>query len=326
MCQHESTYTHDGLELPHTGAANVAQATRRRVVFWYYDESTFYANDRRQLRWVPKSEKAVPRVKGEGVSLMVAEFVSADYGFLRSPDGTESARVFFKAGKNRDGYFTYEDIEAQIDRAMDILEHHFPNDQHIFVFDNAKTHMKRAAEALSARRMSLYPTKDGNPLFGVDITVIEGGKETKRRVRMANGKLPDGTAQSLYFPEGHEQAGVFKGMAIILKERDINITGLLAQCPGFKCSPPALACCCRRILYNQPDFRDVETLLQARCRVRQFEVTYLPKFHCELNPIEQCWGAAKREYRKFPPSSKERDLEINVLAALNTISTLVIRR
>ena len=38
-----------------------------------------------------KSETAVPQAKGEGASLMVADFVSADYGWLWSPDGKEMA-------------------------------------------------------------------------------------------------------------------------------------------------------------------------------------------------------------------------------------------
>ena len=56
------------------------------VIFWNHDESTFFANDRRKLRWVHKSEGAKPYAKGEGASLMVADFVSADFGWLRSPD------------------------------------------------------------------------------------------------------------------------------------------------------------------------------------------------------------------------------------------------
>jgi hypothetical protein len=59
----------------------------RPVVLWCHDESIFYAHDRRKIRWVHGSEKAKPYAKGEGHSLMVADFVSADYGFLRSPDG-----------------------------------------------------------------------------------------------------------------------------------------------------------------------------------------------------------------------------------------------
>ncbi|KAH9912604.1 uncharacterized protein B0H18DRAFT_889682, partial [Fomitopsis serialis] len=46
----------------------------RRTVVWFHDESTFYAHDRRKKRWVHKSEKAKPYQKGEGASLMVADF------------------------------------------------------------------------------------------------------------------------------------------------------------------------------------------------------------------------------------------------------------
>ncbi|KAH8084939.1 hypothetical protein BXZ70DRAFT_877330, partial [Cristinia sonorae] len=46
----------------------------RRTVFWYHDESMFYAHDRHHTRWVRLSEKAKPRQKGEGASLMVADF------------------------------------------------------------------------------------------------------------------------------------------------------------------------------------------------------------------------------------------------------------
>lgn len=36
---------------------------------------------------------------------------------------------------------------------MDILEKHYPNKDHVFVFDNASTHQKRTDGALSAHRM-----------------------------------------------------------------------------------------------------------------------------------------------------------------------------
>lgn len=73
---------------------------------------------------------------------MVADFISADYGWLRSPDGAESAHVVIRPGVHRDGYFTHDDVIAQVTKAMDILTKHYPNNTHIFIFDNATTHVK----------------------------------------------------------------------------------------------------------------------------------------------------------------------------------------
>jgi transposase len=49
------------------------------------------------------------------------------------------------------------------------------------------------------------------------------------------------------------------------------------------------------------------------------EVLFLPKFHPELNPIEQCWGRAKWYYHQLPASSLEEDLEQNVIESLESI-------
>ncbi|OAX35147.1 hypothetical protein K503DRAFT_697445, partial [Rhizopogon vinicolor AM-OR11-026] len=39
-----------------------------------------------------------------------------------------------------------------------------------------------------------------------------------------------------------------------------------------------------------------------------------------------CWGCAKREYRKFPPSSKESDLERNVIMGLDSVTLESMRK
>lgn len=331
-------WSKDGTEVPVPDYWRL-DAGNRRVVIWYHDESTFYAHDRRLVYWQKKTGKGPkPKPKGEGISLMVADFVSADYGWLTSPDGNESARVLFKAGKNREGYFTNEEILEQATKAMDILQRHYPNEDHILVYDNAPTHLKRPSDALSAKDMSMKPTskKRQSFFFGVKIPVKDevtgkmvygsDGAVLKKKIPMTGAKFANGSPQSLYFPPDHQRAGVFKGMKNILNERGIDVTGLRAQCPNFKCEPPALDCCCRRILFNQPDFADVESCLETHCKERSFRVLFLPKFHCELNPIEQCWGAAKREYRMYPESSLEAGLERNVVKALATVNIISIRR
>ncbi|KZV69533.1 hypothetical protein PENSPDRAFT_608568 [Peniophora sp. CONT] len=298
----------------------------RWTVIWYHDESTFYANDRRLVRWVHTGEKPVPRAKGEGASLMVADFVSADYGWLASPDKKESARVLFKPGNSRDGYFTCDEICEQATTAMDILDKYYSNEDHVFIYDNAKTHSKREPWALSARKMTLGPSDKQLvkvPVRGADGKVI---KDQYTMEQMRGAKYRDGTPQPLYFPDDHStHAGLFKGMAIILAERGISTAGLRSQCKDFKCAPGATSCCCRRILFNEPDFTAVEPILFAHCRARGFRVVLLPKFHPELNPIEQCWGYAKRKYREMPKSSKEADLHRNVVSALAEVTTERIR-
>ncbi|KIK12901.1 hypothetical protein PISMIDRAFT_32293, partial [Pisolithus microcarpus 441] len=135
----------------------------RYVVVWFHDESTFYANDCHKVRWEHVDEDALPQPKGDGAAIMVAHFVSADYRFLQSPDGKESARILFRAGKSRDGYYSSNDILKQATQAMDILEKHFPGEDHIFIFDNATTHLKHAENALSACHMPKNPSKSWGP-------------------------------------------------------------------------------------------------------------------------------------------------------------------
>lgn len=81
-----------------------------RVVAWFHDESIFYANDRHRKSWYHKDAPIKPYAKGEGASLMIADYVSADFGWLQSPNGKRSARRVMRPGKNKDGYFTCEDI------------------------------------------------------------------------------------------------------------------------------------------------------------------------------------------------------------------------
>ncbi|PSR82186.1 hypothetical protein PHLCEN_2v6109 [Hermanssonia centrifuga] len=152
------------------------------------------------------------------------------------------------------------------------------------------------------------------------------GKLLKKKIEMAPGTLPNGTSQDLYFRDG-PQAGVFKGMVTILEERGYtDVAHLRAECPKFNCDSSVERCCCRRLLYNQPDFSNQKSRLELLCEKQGFQVLFLPKFHPELNFIEQCWGHAKRVYRMNPPSSKEEDLERNMLNALASVGLEQMRR
>ncbi|KAG6844978.1 hypothetical protein H0H87_001921 [Tephrocybe sp. NHM501043] len=119
--------------------------------------------------------------KGEEASLMVSDFVSADFGWLSALNGIESAHVYCRQAKNRDGYFYNEDIIKQTQDAMDILTRDYPQFEHVFIFDNATAHTARADNPLSAQ----YMTKGSFAKFRCEVAVEIDGK----RQYDADGKI-----------------------------------------------------------------------------------------------------------------------------------------
>ncbi|PPR05890.1 hypothetical protein CVT24_006615 [Panaeolus cyanescens] len=231
-------YDNEGNELPRRWPHDMDDGLRPYEdihVLWYHDESTFYANDRCKVGWVHSTAKAVPRAKGEGPSIMAADFVSADYGWLRSPDCTESARVLFKAGVERQGYFTNSDVLAHAHKAMDILDKHHPHEKHVLIFEKTQ----QLTENVLMMPFQLEKCQKAHPGVWIQIKLV------KEWAPMANRSFADGREQAFYFPEGHPQAGIFKGMATILEECGYDISGKNSECEGFRCKPGATDCCCR---------------------------------------------------------------------------------
>ena len=150
--------------LPEFGPFQVGGA---QIILWFHDESIFYANDRQRKTWYHKDAPAKPYTKGEGASLMIADFVSAEFSWLQSKDGTQNACVIMKPRKNRDGYFTSDEIVDQANKAMDICNQEYPEYTHVFIYDNASSHLKHAEGSLSARKLPKFTPKEGNWLIKV---------------------------------------------------------------------------------------------------------------------------------------------------------------
>jgi hypothetical protein len=58
-------------------------------------------------------------------------------------------------------------------------------------------------------------------------------------------------------------------------------------------------CCMRKVLSEQADFRDEKPLLQIIIERAGHKCYFLPKFHCEINPIEMFWGWVKNRESFF---------------------------
>jgi len=54
-----------------------------------HNEFTFVANDEMKARWIHESQNTVPKRKGDGSSIMITDFLTSEWGNLRSEDGTE---------------------------------------------------------------------------------------------------------------------------------------------------------------------------------------------------------------------------------------------
>ena len=145
---------------------------------------------------------------------------------------------------------------------------------------------------------------------------------------MHSGVLPNGEPQDLYFPEDHtDMPGFFKGMKKILEERGFTEEAdLNSECLWFKCAEPMAGCCFQCMVFNQPDFKAQKPALFELVESHGHIAFFYPKCHCELNFIEQCWGAAKCQYRILPLTLNEVQMEKDVRACLDGVDLIKMRR
>ena len=118
-----------------------------------------------------------------------------------------------------------------------------------------------------------------------------------------------------------------RGIKAILEERSLFRKGLRLQCRRAADHSPDNNCCARKLLGSQPDFVDA----QFRCAIVEAaqsvgtRALFLPKFHPELNPIENCWGYSKQWTRQNCDYSI-KGLRENVPESLSRIPLKFIRK
>ncbi|KJA14630.1 hypothetical protein HYPSUDRAFT_98697, partial [Hypholoma sublateritium FD-334 SS-4] len=75
---------------------------------------------------------------------------------------------------------------------------------------------------------------------------------------------------------------------------------------------------------QQDDFKNQPSMLETFIKSRGHECIFLPKFHCELNPIEMYWGWCKYRYREVEQKTFQ-DAKDAVKQYLEACPTEVIR-
>ena len=241
--------------------------SRKRLVLIYHDESIFNASEGQLWMWAAE-DMAVIRPKTKGSGIMVSDFIDQHSGFLRltdeeyelaratDPSFPKQARALLEYGADRDGYWTGDKFMANIKDAARIAEFKYPSDRFtvVWLFDHSSCHRAFADDALNAKRMNVRP----------------GGMQPKMRDTTWAGRR-----QTLI-----DRNGIPKGMKKVLEERGINTATMVADDM-------------RTVLANHEDFRTEKTVVENYLIGRGHKVLFVPKFHCELNPIERVWGQAK---------------------------------
>ncbi|KAJ7075762.1 hypothetical protein C8R43DRAFT_1092969 [Mycena crocata] len=323
----------------------------RRTVIWYHDESIFYAHDRRRKSWYHKYDDVTPYKKNDGASYMVADYFSADFGWLRTRDGRLIARHAMRPGKNRDGYFSSADIEEQAIAACTTVNERWPEYDHVFIYDNTTTHRKWIPGALSAQSMpksisgtrsggkknKKNPNPDPNFLVPVNKRNSDGSlmydvhsNLLKENIQMTGACFADGTVQDLYFPSHAEKhAGKFKGMELLLEERqkkgdvgdmsEAELKKKNTECKSFKCTDP-------HVCYSTSPTSQLSSCV-SRAPVSNTNALFFFCRSSTVNLIPLRWsGDTPSTYRRNAESLREDALERNTLSVLEQVPLKSMRR
>ena len=284
------------------------KAGLKKLILIYHDESAFSANDDQPKGW-GNAETTPIRPKGRGTGIMVSDFIEEYGGYLRlTPSELQEnehipealvqnpeAREKIEYGENRDGYWTGEKFLNQVVRASDIAKIKYPPETHtvVFVFDQSSNHTAMADDSLNAKKLNLNP----------------GGAQPKMRDTEWEGQR-----QSLVFESGPNK-GKAKGARQILLERGYSDE----QIKQMKLKG------CIEVLESHEDFKNETSKVEKILESKGHRCLFLPKYHCELNPIERCWCRAK-VYTRSHCNYSILGLRQNWQPALETVSVDDIRR
>jgi hypothetical protein len=257
----------------------------KQHVFYFHDESCFHGYDYKKIIWLDSiTEQQKMPGKSKGKLVHCSDFIGPE-GRIRVPrlNGEyDDARKIIYPGSNGDPWWDTKQLLAQLSITLDIFEKKHPDCIAVLVFDQSSAHASHEEGALNAFKMNLTSKgKNKKPqndtYFPPECTIPE--------LR--------GQVQYLYHIET-DGTKVPKGVKQILQERGcyIDKTKLRCspRCPEALLYPVPVSnkppCCLARVLSNHKDFYEQRSAIETLIEGRGHKCLFLPKFHCELNPIE----------------------------------------
>ena len=202
----------------------------------------------------------------------------------------------------------------------------YPNAVAEFLFDQSSAHGAFAKDALNAKDMNvqpggkqrimhntLIPTDNPNPsLRGICQTMVfsqdlppshpdykfHGQPKGMQHVLEERGLLT-----KLEAANGGKVVGEcatckmsHKALDQLLREAQAAADEPLEEAGGnavLRVDSSRVDCCMKKMIANEQDFRSEKPLIQLIIEEAGHKCWFLPKFHCELNPIKMYWGWVK---------------------------------
>jgi len=243
----------------------------RQIITQFHDECCFHANDAARSLWLKDGEQPL-RKKSRGRLIHVSDFINEADGrlVLRNAEGEilRDARKIIYPGSQGDPWWDTDQLITQLKIAIEIFNLAHPDCQALFVLDQSSAHAALPHDALRA----------------FDMNKSDGGKQRHQRDTIIPNSNPfeacRGRVQTMTTESGHP-----KGLKSVLEERGFDVSKLRAKCSPV-CPFENKNCCMARLLSQQEDFINQPSMLETLIKDAGHECIFLPKFHCELNPIE----------------------------------------
>ena len=268
-----------------------------------------------------------------------------DGGDTSPLDASPGAR-FLQYGKNREGYWGYNEIARQVADVIDVYETIYPEHQVVIEVDWSSGHAKAQDDGLAVVRMNVNigqnrmktKTKTFIPKT-LNTGIADGGVVIDTGCVKAGGELHNiriGGRQHFAFgrrdkinpfevekysgADAETVVGEAKGMRQILWERGFDVSEMKGEDM-------------RKALAECSDFKSEVGALERSVIERGHILLMSPKAHPELAGlgIEYCWGKAKSDFRRNNAMDATRgtvveDLHKRTVKSLMGIDVLRVRR